>query len=93
MSKALATLLQQRYDKGMEDGFAAFAIVALIGGYNVADEVFVNDEQYFKFFKLWEQECARIFAEECHDDPKNVTEILMARTDELRQKYGLGGIE
>lgn len=88
-NNSLAKLMQREYRKGMEHGFDAFAMVALIAGYNVSDEVFVNDDQYIKFFKLWEDECVRIFAEECHNDPEAATDILRARTDELREKYGM----
>lgn len=31
----------------------------------------------------------RIFGEECHDDPQSATDILRARTDELRTRMGL----
>ena len=86
---AFAKVVRREYNRGLWDGWSAFAMVALVAGYNVADEVFVNDEQYFKFFRLFEEECVRIFAEECHNDPQNATLILMERTDELRKRANL----
>ena len=89
---AFAKVVRREYNRGLWDGWSAFAMVALVAGYNVADEVFVNDEQYFKFFRLFEEECVRIFRDECREDPEEATEILIARTNELREKMGLEAI-
>lgn len=87
-NSSLAKLMKREYEKGVNAGWDAFALVSLIAGYNVADEVFVNDEQYFKFFKLWEEECVRIFAEDCHNNPEAAL-LLHDKTNMLRERMGL----
>lgn len=70
---------------GIFDGFTAFSLLAMIAGYNICDDYFVNDEQFVKYFKEWESEVIRIFREEYRDEP----EAILFKADELRARYGM----
>lgn len=85
---AFAQVVRREYNRGLWDGWDAFAMVALVAGYNVSED----DDAYFEFFRKWEEECVRIFRDECREDPQAATEILIARTNELREKIGLEAI-
>ena len=85
---AFAQVVRREYNRGLWDGWDAFAMVALVAGYNVSED----DDAYFEFFRRWEAECVRIFRDECREDPRSATEILIARTNELREKMGLEAI-
>ena len=46
---AFAKVVRREYNRGLWDGWNAFAMVALVAGYNVSED----DDAYFEFFRKW----------------------------------------
>ena len=92
MASKLTKLLRDEYYKGMDQGWQAFAIVALLAGYNVYEK-YMTEETYRKFAVAWESECGRLFRDECRSDPKNAAEALLYYANEVRRKMGLEGFD
>ena len=91
-NNSLVKLMRQKYEEGVEAGWNAFCIAAGISGYNASEEVDMDEELFFRFFRAWEKDIVRLFTEECHNNPEAAL-LLKDKADWVRIKAGLEAVE
>jgi hypothetical protein len=77
------------FHEGVEAGFQAFAVLALVSAWNVSE---LPDAEFKTWFEAWEAESDRLFARAGYDAENLGTEILY-HAGEIRKRLGMEGLE